>query len=109
MQEATKTGRITRSIDRLKLVFVGLFALITVGVLIVHFVWIWPGKECEAARKWWDWRTRTCAQPVLISDITGRIIADPKARAAAKAAIAGARAKGETPMLATDKEARPWR
>jgi len=109
MQEAPKTGRITRSIDRLKLVFVGLFALLTATVLIVHFVWIWPGKECEAARKWWDWRTRTCAQPVLISDITGRIIADPKARAEAKAVIAGARAKGETPELETDKLKRPWR
>ena len=87
MEKATKTGRVTRTIDRLKLFFLGLFAFITAATLIVHFVWIWPGKECEAAHKWWDWRTRVCAQPILISDVTGRIIADPKARAEAKKAL----------------------
>jgi hypothetical protein len=103
MQKATKTGRITRSIDRLKLIFLGAFALITTTVLVGHFVWVWPGKECEAARKWWDWRTRTCAQPQLISDITGRMITDDKARDAAKAAIGRARAKGETLHLEEQK------
>lgn len=100
MQKAPKTGRVTRTIDRLKLIFLGLFALITAGTLLVHFVWVWPGKQCEAAGEWWDWRTRTCARPILISDITGRVIADPKARAEAKAAIAAARAKGQKPVLA---------
>jgi hypothetical protein len=103
MQKATKSGRITRSIDRLKLIFLGAFVLITATTLIVHFVWVWPGKECEASRKWWDWRTRTCAQPLLISDITGRMITDDKARDEAKAAIAGAKAKGETLHLQEQK------
>lgn len=105
MQKATKTGRITRSIDRLKLIFLGAFALITTTVLVVHFVWVWPGKECEAARKWWDWRTRTCAQPLLISDITGRMITDDKARDEAKAAIGRAREKGEVLHLEEQKPA----
>ncbi|HEX5377712.1 MAG TPA: hypothetical protein VFW47_04025 [Phenylobacterium sp.] len=100
MQKATKSGRITRSIDRLKLIFLGLFALITATVLVIHFVWVWPGKQCEAKGDWWDWRTRICAHPIPISDITGRIIADPKDRAEAKAALAAARAKGEKPVLA---------
>lgn len=107
MQKATKSGRITRSIDSLKLIFLGAFALITTTVLVVHFVWVWPGKECEAARKWWDWRTRTCAQPLLISDITGRMITDDKARDEAKAAIAGAKAKGEALHLQEQKPVVP--
>lgn len=106
MQKATKSGRITRSIDRLKLIFLGAFTLITATTLIVHFVWIWPGKECEAARKWWDWRTRTCAQPIPISAFTGRVIVDDKSRDEARAAIAAAHAKGEAlPLEAVAKEA----
>lgn len=108
----------SRFIDRLKLFFLGLFVLCTVTIFVVHFVWIWPGKKCEEAGEWWDWRTRTCARPVLISDITGRIIADDKARAEAKAVIAGARAKGEkltlqpppptpTPTVGPAKPAQP--
>ena len=107
MQKATKSGRITRSIDSLKLIFLGAFALITATTLIVHFVWVWPGKERQAARKRRDWRTRTCAQPLLISDITGRVITDDKARNEAKAAIAGARAKGETLHLQDQKPVVP--
>ena len=105
MEKATKSGRITRSIDSLKLVFLGLFALITATTLAVHFIWIWPGKECEAARKWWDWRTRTCAQPIPISAFTGRVIVDDKSRDEAKAAIAAARAKGEALPLEAEAKA----
>ena len=79
------------TLDRLKLIFLGGFLLISVTLLVAHLGWIWPGKTCEAGGNWWDWRTRTCARPILISDITGRVIADPKARAEAKAALARAR------------------
>jgi hypothetical protein len=44
-------------------------------------------EKCTQARKWWDGSQRVCAQPILISDITGRVIADPKARAEAMAAV----------------------
>ncbi|MFN9927655.1 MAG: hypothetical protein ACK53I_12035, partial [Phenylobacterium sp.] len=37
--------------------------------------------------KWWDYSQRVCAQPVLISDITGRTIQDKQAEAEAQAAI----------------------
>ena len=36
---------------------------------------------------WWDNSQRVCAQPILISDITGRVIADPEARAEALKAL----------------------
>ncbi len=84
-------------IDRQKLYFLGAFVLLSVLVLAIHLGWIWPGQACESGGNWWDWRTRTCARPVLISDITGRVIADPKARAEAKAALAKIRAGSPKP------------
>ena len=74
-------------IDRLKIFFLGLFLVISTGILVVHYVWVWPGQQCEAAHNWWDWRTRTCAHPIPISDLTGRIIKDDASRDAAKAEI----------------------
>ncbi|WP_309644758.1 hypothetical protein [Phenylobacterium sp.] len=75
------------NIERLKLLFVALFAVVVAGVLVWQVVWIMPAKKCEASRKWWDADQRVCAQPVLISDITGRTITDKGAEAEAKAAI----------------------
>ena len=75
------------TIDRLKLIFLGVFLVINVALLIWQFGWIAPQQNCEKAHKWWDAGQRVCAQPVLISDITGRTLADKQAEAAAKAAI----------------------
>lgn len=87
-----------RTIDRLKLIFLGLFAILSAAALIYHIGWVWPGKKCEAAGDWWDWRSRTCARPILISDITGRPIVDKASRAAAKADAA--KARGDKPAEA---------
>lgn len=75
------------TIERLKLAFLGVFALLCAGVLVWQLGWAIPQKKCEAAHKWWDHGQRVCAQPVLISDITGRTIQDKEGEAAAKAAI----------------------
>ena len=75
------------TIERLKLIFLGIFAVANVGVLVWQLGWAWPEQKCTEARKWWDGSQRVCAQPILISDITGRVIADPKARAEAMAAV----------------------
>lgn len=75
------------TIERLKLIFLGIFAVANVGVLVWQLGWAWPEQRCTGARKWWDGAQRVCAQPVLISDITGRVIADPKARAEAQKAV----------------------
>lgn len=80
-----------RTIDRLKLIFLGLFAVSSAGVFVYHVGWVWPGQKCEEAGDWWDWRTRTCAHPILISDITGRVIKDNNSREAAEADAAKAR------------------
>ena len=74
-----------RTIDRLKLIFLAAFAILSAAAFAYHIGWVWPGQKCEAAGDWWDWRSRTCARPVLISDITGRPIVDKASREAAKA------------------------
>jgi hypothetical protein len=71
------------TIERLKLIFLGIFAVANVGMLVWQVGWAWPEEKCTQARKWWDGSQRVCAQPILISDITGRVIADPQARAEA--------------------------
>lgn len=75
------------NVERLILIFVAVFALAIVGVGVWQVGWVQPRKECEAARKWWDPDQRVCATPVLISDITGRVINDEEGLAAAKRAV----------------------
>ncbi|MEI7572645.1 MAG: hypothetical protein WCJ52_05885 [Phenylobacterium sp.] len=62
-----------------------LFLVTCLVLLVVQVVWVTPGQDCERAGKWWDWRQRACAQPILISDLTGRPITDGKSHDAAKA------------------------
>lgn len=74
-----------RIIDRLKLVFLVIFGVAALGTFVYHYGWVWPRQRCEADHKWWDPKGRVCAQPVLISDITGRTIEDKQAEAQARA------------------------
>ncbi|WP_374471486.1 hypothetical protein [Phenylobacterium sp.] len=76
-----------RTIPRLMLIFLGVFAILSVGVVVYQVGWVIPGKRCAEAKKWWDPDERVCATPVLISDITGRTIQDKQAEAEARAAI----------------------
>jgi len=88
----------SRIINRLKLVFLGVFAVLTAGVFGYHAYFVWPGERCEAKGRWWDPETRICARPVLISDITGRTLPEKKAaeaRAAAAAAAEGQASAGK--------------
>jgi hypothetical protein len=90
-------------IDRLKLIFLGVFVVINIGLLVWEFGWEIPRQNCEKAHKWWDGAQRVCAQPVLISDITGRLIDNPKAKAEALEAIG----KPVPPALQRAAEAAP--
>ncbi|RAK59186.1 hypothetical protein DJ021_04910 [Phenylobacterium hankyongense] len=76
------------TVERLKLIFLGVFAVMLVAIMVWQVGWIWPRQACEKDHKWWDNSQRVCAQPVLISDITGRTIQDKQAEAAARQAIA---------------------
>lgn len=75
------------TIERLKLIFLGIFAVANVGILVWTVGWAMPEQKCTEAHKWWDGYQRVCATPILTSDITGRMITDPAARAAALKAI----------------------
>lgn len=75
------------NIERLKLIFISLFAVLVVAVIVWQVGWIVPQHRCEHAHKWWDNGRRVCATPVLISDITGRTIQDKAAADVARAAI----------------------
>jgi hypothetical protein len=76
------------NIERLKLIFIAVFALAVVGVVVWQVWWVRPAQHCEKElKKWWDPVERVCATPVLISDITGRVITDEKALAEAKRAL----------------------
>ena len=77
-----------RIIYRIKLIFFAVFATVSAGILIYHFGWVRPMRECEIEQRgWWDPSGRVCAKPVLISDITGRTLEDKAAAAEAKKAI----------------------
>jgi hypothetical protein len=86
------------TIERLKLIFLGVFGLAVVGVIVWTIGWAIPAKKCTDAKKWWDPGERVCAQPVLISDITGRTLQDKQAEAAARAALG--RPSSPTPQAA---------
>lgn len=76
-----------RGIRRLMLVLLALVTVGAVGSAIYQVGWKWPRDRCVSKGGWWDGRHRACGRPVLISDITGRTIADKEAEAVAKAAI----------------------
>jgi hypothetical protein len=95
-----------RTIERLKLIFLGIFAVANVGMLVWQVGWAWPEQKCTEAKKWWDGSQRVCAQPILISDITGRVIADPKARAEAMKAL-GRTPPAEAPAPAAPEPNKP--
>ena len=76
------------NIERLKVIFIAVFALAVVGVVVWQIWWVQPARHCEVElKKWWDPDQRVCATPVLVSDITGRVITDEKALAEAKRAL----------------------
>jgi hypothetical protein len=80
-----------RLIDRLKLFFLGLFAISCVAVWTYELLWAAPRKACEAHGNWWDPFSRVCATPIYLPNLTGRPIggfspAQLKARAQAASA-----------------------
>ena len=94
-----------RTIDRLKLIFLGIFAFACAGVAVYHIGWVWPAQKCESKGDWFDWQGRVCAHPVLISDITGRTVEERQAEAA-KAATAPKTAEPTAPAAKAPAAAR---
>lgn len=66
------------TIDRLKLIFLVIFAVCCVGIWTYQALYVWPRNKCEAMGDWWDWRDRVCAVPMPIWRFTGRGIPQPE-------------------------------
>ncbi|MBI5940944.1 MAG: hypothetical protein HY859_11010 [Caulobacterales bacterium] len=60
------------TIDRLKIVFLALFAVGAVAIWGYQIFYVWPAQKCDARAGWWDFKGRVCATPIYISSITGR-------------------------------------
>jgi hypothetical protein len=61
-----------RTINRLKIIFVVVFAVACVGVWAYQLLWVLPAKSCDKKGAWWDAQTRVCAAPIYIPSLTGR-------------------------------------
>ncbi len=62
-----------RTIDRVKVLFLGLFLIGSLGMFGYQFYVVWPAQNCEADGGWWDSRDHLCASPMPIWRITGRM------------------------------------
>ena len=71
------------TIDRLKLVFILIFAVACAITWTYHFMYVWPRHQCEDKGNWWDAKDRVCATPMPIWTLTGRGGPGPQAQAAA--------------------------
>ncbi len=60
------------SINRLKIIFMGIFAVAVVGLWSYELLWVWPSKDCAKAGGEWDGSQRICARPIYIPSLTGR-------------------------------------
>lgn len=61
-----------RTLGRLRLLFLCLFAIGAVAVGVHQWFWVRPQRACEARFRWWHAESRSCGIPVFIPDFTGR-------------------------------------
>ncbi|ESQ93003.1 hypothetical protein ABAC460_01760 [Asticcacaulis sp. AC460] len=59
-------------IATLKYYFLGLFVVISLGIVVWQLMYEFPRKKCEDAGNWWSYKYRQCAVPLRIYDMTGR-------------------------------------
>jgi hypothetical protein len=72
------------STRRLVILFLSLFALVTLGLFAFQRFWMDPADRCVAQGYWYDMESRICAQPIYIPDITGRPAGVSRAEASAE-------------------------
>jgi hypothetical protein len=95
-----------RTIDRLKLIFLVIFAVCCVVIWSYQILYVWPRNKCEKMGDWWDWRDRVCAVPMPIWRFTGRGVPQPEAPpAAAPSSAAPSSAPAKPPSHETPKPA----
>lgn len=55
-----------------KLFFLGLFLMISAGLVAYEYMWAKPRRECEADSRWWNEDYKKCFRPVEITSVTKR-------------------------------------
>ncbi len=75
-----------KNLGSIRLVFLALFAVLTIASWTYSIVYVQPRQRCEAAGRWWSAQDRECGIPVSVSRFTGR--PTPAEAGAAKAAVA---------------------
>ncbi len=63
-----------RTISRLRLIFFGVFIVLSIASIAFQFLWLRPMRKCEASGNWWHGPSLSCATVVYIPDITGRYV-----------------------------------
>ncbi len=61
-----------KNLGSIRLVFLALFAILTIASWTYSYVVVKPRQQCVAAGRWWDDRSRQCGIPVSVSRFTGR-------------------------------------
>ena len=61
-----------KNLGAIRLVFLGLFVLLTIASWTYSLVYVQPRQRCVAAGRWWSERDRECGIPVSVSRFTGR-------------------------------------
>ena len=61
-----------RTIERLKIVFIGLFLASSAAVFGYHYLWVWPKDRCEARGGAWAGRWLKCGTIYSIETLTRR-------------------------------------
>ena len=59
------------TLNRLKLIFLGIFVLAAAGVWAYQMLYVAPRKACEEEGKWWSNEWRSCRYPVSIRKYDG--------------------------------------
>jgi hypothetical protein len=86
-------------IDRIKLIFLGLFLIACAAIGAYHYFYVWPKQACEAHGDWWDDEDRVCAVPMPIWSFTHRM--------PGQARLPAPPVKGKAPAAAVAKPGKP--
>ena len=80
-----------RTIFRIKLIFLAIFVVASVGVWAYHGLYVWPRDKCEKSGGWYDPQSRQCGRVIYIPDITGRYVRNGREERVDAADLAAAR------------------
>lgn len=61
-----------KNLGWIRLVFLGLFAVLTIASWTYSYTVVRPRQRCEAAGRWWSEQDHECGIPVSVSRFTGR-------------------------------------